>query len=93
MKITINDQYYIDFDGTQYTPFWFKEGGEQMKVAGRDITTKDEWKTSGKYFTKLESAIHWVVSDSLVKGDDLSLGEFVAQYREAWEDIKKVVKL
>ena len=93
MKITINDQYHIDFDGTQYTPFWFKAGGEQMKVAGRDITTKDEWKTSGKYFTKLESAIHWIVSDGLAKGDDLSLGEFVTQYRETWEDIKKVVKL
>lgn len=93
MKITINENYYIDFDGQQYTPYWFKAGGEEMRVAGREIKTKDEWKTSGKYFTNLDTAIHWVVSDSIVRGEDLSIGEFVEAYRSTMEEIKELVRL
>lgn len=43
MKININDKYYINFDGMNYTPFKFFEGtGETYKVAGREVVSKDK---------------------------------------------------
>lgn len=91
--IKVNEQYKIEFDGDQYTPYWFKAGGESMRVAGRDVVTKDEWKSSGKYFNKLEKACKWVADDAMSKDGEISMGEFIAEYKSVWEDIKRSVGL
>ena len=88
MKIKINENYYIDLDGNQYTPYWFKKGEGEMMVAGRKVNPEDRWISSGKYYNTLENAIKWVLDDTMVKGNDLDLGEYIETYRKTWEDIK-----
>lgn len=92
--ITINDQYKIEFDGLQFTPYWFKAGGEEITFGiAKGQETKDKWVSSGKYFNKLELACKWVVDDAMSKDGEISMGEFIAEYREVWEDIKRSVGL
>lgn len=91
--ININENYKIEFDGVQFTPFWFKKSEGEKMVAGRMVNPEDKWVTSGKYLNKLETACKWIVDDIMSRGEDVTLAEFVKEYREAVELITEKVGL
>ena len=91
MKININDKYYINFDGMNYTPFKFFEGtGETYKVAGREVVSKDKWVDTKKYFMTLPMALKWVSVDSLLEeNEEIDLEDYIKAYEGKLEELKK----
>lgn len=90
MKININENYYIDFDGLNYTPFsFFKGTGETYKIAGRELVSKDKWIDSKKYFTNLPNALHWITVHSLqAEYEEINLSEYIGIYTSKMEELK-----
>lgn len=78
MIINLTEKYRVIDDGANFMPEFFKAGGEEIRVAGREITTQDTWKPYGKYFTKLSTCIAFLARQSLVEDDlELNLGEYL----------------
>jgi hypothetical protein len=80
MIINVNEKYRSNFDGANYMPELFKQGGEAMTVAGRELVTQPKWQPYGKYFTNLFTALGFIARQSLVEDDlELNLSEYLAK--------------
>lgn len=80
MIINVNEKYRINFDGANYMPEFFKKGGEEMTVAGRELVTQPKWQTYGKYFTKLSTSLGFIARQSPVEDDlELNLSEYLSK--------------
>lgn len=94
MRIKINDEYYIEQDERffTFTPFYFQKGtGEKVKVAGREVESKDKWISSGQYLNSLPAAVKWIADHKLATGGDLTLDEYVREYRAVVAELTEKV--
>ena len=89
--ITINEQYKLELDNLgNISPHYYEEGGEVITVGMfKGQLTKPKWKHSGKYFTKLSSALQWIVDHSILADypDELSLSDYIIEHRKRVEDM------
>lgn len=94
MKINVNENYYINFDGNNYTPFKFVKGtGEEYKVAGKTIISKDKWVDSRKFFTTLESALKWIAIEAVQDGcEEISLDRYIKEYVDVMKGLTEACK-
>ena len=94
MKIEINDTYYIDFDGMNYTPFKFRKGGDEvLQGKYKGSITEDKWVSSNKFFNSLHSALIWVNVDSIVgEGGEISLSEYINTYQQGLDKLIEACK-
>lgn len=84
MKIKINETYYIEFNGDSYNPFKKAITPRKDKKTGKALTHVH----CGKYFINLESALKWVVVDSLSSEfDEIGLTEYVKIYSRKMEEL------
>jgi hypothetical protein len=96
-KINLTPTAYVQFDGRQYTPYYFEAGnGEVVRDvrSGEMVEKKDKWVHTGTYHTKISHALRALAMCEMVKKDEYtSLQEaasvFENAYKElsvAWED-------
>lgn len=70
-------------DGKQFMPYYFDEGGKDVRVVGTEemTTTKPSWKHTGTYHTDLQSAIKELARMEALKKDQYaSLKEYLDVY-------------
>lgn len=92
MKINIDENYYIEFDGVQYMPFKFKPEGVIQIGKNKGKAYEAQWVHCGKYFNRLDFTLNWIVSDSLASGGDMHLGEFIEGYLDKLDELNKACK-
>ena len=84
MIIKINDAHQINFDGSNYMPEFFKAGGEEVNVAGRELVTVDKWQPYGKFFTSLDQCLRFLARQSACESDsELDLSEYIGRVESA----------
>lgn len=84
MKINVNENYYIEFTGDSYNPYKKLATPRFVKKTGETLTHSH----CGKYFINLESALKWVVVDSLnSEFDEIDLTEYVKLYSRKMEEL------
>jgi hypothetical protein len=92
MIINIDSKYRVNFDGANYMPEFFKEGGE-MRVAGRDLVTQDSWRSYGKYFMTLSAALSFLARQVIQDTNtELSLAEYIAQLENVLDRFSKLTE-
>jgi hypothetical protein len=94
MKININENYYVDFDGANWTPYKYSKGGVIIPVGkNKGKLSEAGWINSKKYFSSLPFALRWITQDSLQdERPEIDLEDFIEVYENKMESLIKACK-
>ena len=97
-KINLTPTTYVQFDGRQYSPYYFEKGDGKMVrdvKSNKMVEKKDKWVHTGTYHTKISDAIRTLAVRKVLEKDEWgSLQEAVNAYEAehselttAWEKV------
>lgn len=93
MKITINDNYYVEYDKYNFTPFKWVKGGEVLSGKHKGEVTEDRWVNTRKYFGSMPAVIRFITLDSITdENDTIMLNEFLVKYEERMKELIEACK-
>ena len=82
-------------DGKQFMPYYFDEGGKDVRVVGTEemTTTKPIWKHTGTYHKDINSAVKELAKIEVLKQDEYSsLKEYLDEFKASVEFLLKSVE-
>lgn len=93
----IEDVLYIEDNGLQFEPYFFKKGGHEVVVpkTREKKIAEDKWVASGSYFTSLKSCLDYAARQMIFvkyKEHAITLEKYLAEYDQLVGELYKVTE-
>lgn len=99
MIIEINEKCRINFDGNNYVPEIFYEGGKEITIGkSKGEVSKSKWKSTNKNFGSVDACVRFLTVELTTKkvddemGGSISLSQYLEEIKEVKDELIKAIE-